>query len=79
MRRAAEQDIVEAVHLGRQLGVLRHLGDEPGSLAVAETAGRAVREPDVAGRADCWRPTGAGSSCPLRSGRSARSSRPPAR
>ena len=52
MRRAAEQDIVEAGHLGRQLGVLRHVGDEPGSLAVAETAGRAVREPDVAGRAD---------------------------
>jgi ribosomal protein S18 acetylase RimI-like enzyme len=40
VRRPAEEDVVKAGHLGRQLRMLRHVGDEPCSLAVAEVPGR---------------------------------------
>ena len=76
VRRPAEQDVVQAGHLGRQHGMLRHVGDQPGAACggrAAAPAGRQgrCRPPSGSSR----RSRGAWWSCPRRSGRSARPTR----
>ena len=50
VRRPPEQDVVKAGHVGRQLGMLRHIRDEPGAPAVAELPAGLAGQNDAAGR-----------------------------
>src|SRR5215467_8561196 len=52
MRRTAEQHVVQAGHLGRQMRILRYVCDQPGELAMTELPGWLATEHDATDRRD---------------------------